>query len=69
MSTIARARPESRIAIGLFRSLLARNIKTRYRGSVLGIFWSLLNPAVMMVIYTVVFSLIVMRWESPSAYS
>jgi lipopolysaccharide transport system permease protein len=59
LSTIARARPESRIAIGLFRSLLARNIKTRYRGSVLGIFWTLLNPAVMMVIYTVVFSVIV----------
>jgi lipopolysaccharide transport system permease protein len=59
LSTIARVRPESRIAIGLFRSLLARNIQTRYRGSVLGIFWTLLNPAVMMVIYTVVFSLIV----------
>jgi ABC-2 type transport system permease protein len=59
LSTIARARPESRIAIGLFRSLLARNIKTRYRGSVLGIFWTLLNPAVLMLIYTVVFSLII----------
>ena len=59
MSTVARARPESRIAVGLFRSLLSRNIKTRYRGSALGIFWTLLNPAVMMVIYTVVFSLIV----------
>ncbi len=59
MSTIARARPESRIAAELFRSLLLRNINTRYRGSVLGIFWTLLNPAVMMVIYTVVFSVIV----------
>ena len=59
MSTVARARPESRIAAELFRSLLSRNIKTRYRGSALGIFWTLLNPAVMMVIYTVVFSLIV----------
>jgi lipopolysaccharide transport system permease protein len=59
LSTVARARPESRIAAQLFRSLLSRNIKTRYRGSALGIFWTLLNPAVMMVIYTVVFSLIV----------
>jgi lipopolysaccharide transport system permease protein len=59
LSTIARARPESRIAAELFRSLLLRNINTRYRGSVLGIFWTLLNPAVMMVIYTVVFSVIV----------
>ncbi len=59
MSTVARARPESRIAAELFRSLLLRNINTRYRGSVLGIFWTLLNPAVMMVIYTVVFSVIV----------
>ena len=59
MSTIARARPESRVAAELFRSLLLRNINTRYRGSVLGIFWTLLNPAVMMAIYTVVFALIV----------
>jgi lipopolysaccharide transport system permease protein len=59
LSTVARARPESRVAAELFRSLLSRNIKTRYRGSVLGIFWTLLNPAVMMVIYTVVFSVIV----------
>src|SRR5205085_6177864 len=34
-------------------------LRTRYRGSVLGIFWSLLNPLLLMLVYTLVFSVIV----------
>lgn len=34
-----------------------RNINARYRGSFGGLFWSLIQPLVMMIIYTVVFSL------------
>lgn len=33
-----------------------RELKLRYKGSVLGVAWSLLNPLLMMVIYTVVFT-------------
>jgi lipopolysaccharide transport system permease protein len=43
----------------LTANLIARDLKTKYRGSVLGIFWSLLNPLMLMVVYTAVFSIIV----------
>ncbi len=35
--------------------LTKRAIKVRYRGSVLGVYWSLLNPALMSVVYTAIF--------------
>ena len=38
--------------------LTARELKARYRGSVLGFLWSLLNPLLMLAVYTVVFQLI-----------
>jgi lipopolysaccharide transport system permease protein len=40
----------------LFRMFLRRDISARYKGSILGVVWSLLNPLVMMLIYTVVFT-------------
>ncbi len=40
----------------LLQSLVARQIKVRYRRSVLGIVWTLLNPILMMIIFTIVFS-------------
>ena len=40
----------------LLRQLVARNIKTRYKRSVLGICWTLLNPLLMMTVLTLVFS-------------
>jgi lipopolysaccharide transport system permease protein len=38
--------------------LTARELKARYRGSVLGFFWSLLNPLLMLAVYTVVFQVL-----------
>jgi len=35
--------------------LVERNLKGRYRGSFLGVYWSLLNPLIMTVIYTAIF--------------
>jgi ABC-2 type transport system permease protein len=43
----------------LLRSFLARDLRVRYKASVLGILWSLLNPVFMMLVYTVVFSVVV----------
>lgn len=40
----------------LLGELVRRDLKARYRGSSLGIMWSLLNPLIYMVIYSVVFS-------------
>ena len=39
----------------LLQKLVARDLRVRYKNSVLGILWSWLNPLFMMVVYTVVF--------------
>lgn len=36
-----------------------KDLKLRYRGAVLGYLWSLLNPVLMMIVYSVIFSYIV----------
>lgn len=41
---------------GLIRSLVARDLKARYRGSVLGFFWSFVNPLMLLSIYSFVFT-------------
>src|SRR5215831_5063279 len=41
---------------GLIQSLVARELKARYRGSVLGFFWSFVNPLLLLTIYTFVFT-------------
>ena len=40
---------------GLIQSLVARELKARYRGSVLGVFWSFINPLLLLLVYTFVF--------------
>ena len=40
----------------LLRELISRDVKIKYRKSVLGVFWTLLNPLFMMIILSVVFS-------------
>ena len=42
--------------IPLLTELIARDIKIKYRNSVLGVLWTLLNPLFMMIILSVVFS-------------
>lgn len=43
----------------LLRHLVIKDLKLKYRGSVLGFVWSLLNPLIMLVVYTVAFKYIV----------
>ena len=43
---------------GLIQTLVARDLKARYRGSVLGFFWSFFNPLLLMAVYTFVFTVI-----------
>jgi ABC-type polysaccharide/polyol phosphate export permease len=40
----------------LLQKLVARDLRVRYKNSVLGILWSWLNPLFMMAVYTVVFT-------------
>lgn len=40
----------------LLKNLVSRDIKVRYRRSVLGMLWTVLNPLLMMVVITIVFS-------------
>ena len=64
--------------VSLFRSvadnrqlivqMIRREVVGRYRGSVLGIFWSLFNPLFMLAVYTFVFSVVFKsRWGDASA--
>lgn len=47
----------------LIRKLLVREIYSRYQGSMLGLTWSIINPLLMLGVYTIVFSEIFrIRW-------
>lgn len=41
----------------LLLALTARDLKARYRGSILGYFWSLANPLLLLAVYTIVFTI------------
>jgi len=42
----------------LVRSFVKRDLQARYKGSAVGLFWSVIHPLVMLVLYTFVFSTI-----------
>jgi lipopolysaccharide transport system permease protein len=47
----------------LIRQLSKREVSSRYRGSVMGFFWTLLNPLLMLTIYTLIFGYVFKaRW-------
>jgi lipopolysaccharide transport system permease protein len=46
---------------GLIQSLVARDLKARYRGSVLGFFWSFINPLMLLLVYSFVFKYILLQ--------
>lgn len=45
----------------LLIQLVKRDIQVKYRSSVLGIFWSFLEPLLTMIVFTIIFSFIFMR--------
>lgn len=52
----------------LIRRLAWRKVEARYRGSTLGLVWSLAHPLMMLLIYTFVFSVVFRaRWNVPEA--
>ena len=42
----------------LIQSLVARDLKARYRGSLLGFFWSFVNPLLLLLVYSFVFTVV-----------
>lgn len=42
----------------MIASLIARDLRGRYKGSVLGFLWTFLNPLLQLIVYTFVFSII-----------
>lgn len=51
LSELLRYRP-------LIQNLIVRDLKVRYKNSLLGIAWSLVNPLLMMAVFTVVFTVL-----------
>ena len=49
----------------LLANLIVRNLKIRYKGSILGFFWSLLDPLLMMLVYLVFIKLMRFSIELP----
>jgi lipopolysaccharide transport system permease protein len=50
---------------GLISTLVARDLKARYRGSVLGFFWSFINPLLLLLVYTFVFTTVLPAAQPP----
>ena len=54
---------------GLIQSLVARELKARYRGSILGFFWSFINPLLLLLVYSFVFKYVLpARFEGIEHY-
>ncbi|WP_406532125.1 ABC transporter permease [Methanobrevibacter sp.] len=45
----------------LLEEVVRRNFSSKYKGSVLGIFWSVLKPLLIMIIFTIIFSTLFSR--------
>ncbi|HRV95536.1 MAG TPA: ABC transporter permease [Anaerolineae bacterium] len=50
----------------LIRNLVTRDLKVRYRNSVLGVMWSLFNPLLMMMVFTLVFTVLTPHFDVPN---
>src|SRR5688572_4909952 len=48
----------------LIQTLVVRELKARYRGSVLGYLWSFINPLLLLLIYTFVFMIVVRNTDT-----
>lgn len=65
MSLLARLR-ELWAYRNLILNLIVRDLKVRYKNSVLGILWSLLNPLLMMLVFTFVFKVLAGNSDLPA---
>jgi homopolymeric O-antigen transport system permease protein len=54
---------------GLIQSLVARDLKARYRGSFLGFFWSFVNPLLLLLVYTFTFTYVMAAPKGTDPYT
>lgn len=47
----------------LFMNIFRRELYGKYRGSVLGLFWTLINPLALMAVYTLIFSVLLKAFQ------
>jgi ABC-type polysaccharide/polyol phosphate export permease len=47
----------------LFMNIFRRELYGKYRGSVLGLFWTLINPLALMAVYTLLFSVLLKAFQ------
>lgn len=52
----------------LLKNLVIRDLKSRYVGSLMGLFWSVIHPLVLLLTYTFVFSIILNLRPGPKQY-
>ncbi|MHB1937967.1 MAG: ABC transporter permease [Acidobacteriaceae bacterium] len=57
-----------RIWVELIRNLAVRDVETRYKHSLLGLYWAIINPLLMAVIYSFVFTVIFHASSKPIPY-
>ena len=50
----------------LLKNLVSRDLKVRYRNSALGFVWCLLNPFLMMIVFTLVFTILMRNTTIPA---
>jgi lipopolysaccharide transport system permease protein len=53
----------------MLESLVLTDLRTRYKGSFIGFFWTLLNPLLLLIVYSIVFKYVVrIQLENYTAY-
>jgi lipopolysaccharide transport system permease protein len=52
----------------LFMNIFRRELHGKYRGSVLGLLWTLINPLALMAVYTLVFSVLLKAFDTEGPY-
>ena len=58
----------TRIWLELIRNLAVRDVETRYKHSLLGLYWAIINPLLMAVIFSFVFTVIFHASSKPIPY-
>lgn len=50
---------------GLLSNLIMRDLRLRYKSSILGFLWSLVNPMLLMIVFTIVFTVMIPNLSVP----